>query len=243
MNEHISLPPMAIVTIFHDFLKLMRRSCLMRCTSNFAMYGISADDAPISAILNLLSKWYVHESRFEYPVKFGLYSLRMFGNVDAFRQFHWPPMLHDRPRFSIIKSWSCVDDAPLPAVSESPSAAMTSISPVANETKMDFYLVWSKEAGGVEWAGGRLVSCLHTWSQPMHTRWHSWASHARHIARKRVRSFSHQKFALCAITRLAHNAHGQVTKCSIKRSHWPSVQKRCIVYDILASIHMMMMMR
>lgn len=58
----------------------------------------------------------------------------MFGNVDEFRQSHWPPMLQDSPRFSINKSENRTDDAPDAAVNESPKAAITSISPKLNET-------------------------------------------------------------------------------------------------------------
>lgn len=53
----------------------------------------------------------------------------MFGNVVTFRQFHWPPMLHDKPRFSILRSMNFVADAPVAAVNESPIAAITLISP------------------------------------------------------------------------------------------------------------------
>lgn len=55
---------------------------------------------------------------------------KMFGKVDEFLNDHCPPMLQDRPRFSIIKSGTRIDDAPEAAVRESPNAAITSISPI-----------------------------------------------------------------------------------------------------------------
>lgn len=60
-----------------------------------------------------------------------LVPFKIFGNVVEFLNDHCPPMLHDRPRFSITKSVTRTDDAPDAAVNESPRAAITSMSPVS----------------------------------------------------------------------------------------------------------------
>jgi len=52
----------------------------------------------------------------------------MFGSVVEFRQSHWPPIDHAKPRFSIESSMNLVATAPVAHVNESPNAAMTEMS-------------------------------------------------------------------------------------------------------------------
>uniref|UniRef100_A0A182IL49 Uncharacterized protein n=1 Tax=Anopheles atroparvus TaxID=41427 RepID=A0A182IL49_ANOAO len=99
----MSLPPIVIVSIFQSRRKLTRGSVRMRVTIWAAMCGSSFETAPISALLNCESQWKLYESR-------------MFGNVVAFRQPHWPPMHHERPRFSVYSCRKLVADAPLAKV-------------------------------------------------------------------------------------------------------------------------------
>lgn len=61
---------------------------------------------------------------------------KIFGKVVEFLNDHWPPMLQERPLFSITRSVTRTDEAPDAAVSESPSAAITSISPVPCQNQM-----------------------------------------------------------------------------------------------------------
>lgn len=63
------------------------------------------------------------------PNNFGLNSFSMFGSVRCVRKFPWPPMHHDRPRFSTNTSHSAAEFAAVALVNESPTAATMSISP------------------------------------------------------------------------------------------------------------------
>lgn len=65
----------------------------------------------------------------EYPYSFGLNTLIMFGKVRYFCHLLWPPIDHDTPLFSMNTCRIFVANAPLPAVKESPIAAIISISP------------------------------------------------------------------------------------------------------------------
>lgn len=62
---------------------------------------------------------------------------KMFGSVVELLNDHCPPMLQDRPRFSITKSVTRTDEAPDAAVNESPSAAITSMSPMPATTHIN----------------------------------------------------------------------------------------------------------
>lgn len=61
----------------------------------------------------------------------------MLGSVVTLRQFHWPPMLHERPRFSMYRSLTEVAAAPVAAVKESPIAAITLMSPERKQGRQE----------------------------------------------------------------------------------------------------------
>lgn len=73
------------------------------------------------------AKTFTHEQT--YPNKFGLNSFNIFGSVKCDRQFPWPPIHQDTPRFSIKTSQRAAEFAEVALVNESPIAITISISP------------------------------------------------------------------------------------------------------------------
>lgn len=80
----------------------------------------------------------------------------MFGNVRYLCQVPWPPIDHDTPLFSITTCSIFVASAPLPAVSESPMAPITSISPGRN--------LWTDTGGVALRRPGPFGSQKNSWS-------------------------------------------------------------------------------
>jgi len=52
------------------------------------------------------------------------------GKVKCVRHVPWPPIDHDKPRFSTKTSHNATEFAPVALVNESPTAAIISISPL-----------------------------------------------------------------------------------------------------------------